>query len=146
MNHPVRVLQAAHPGAPVAVAAHAEQVVSLALLNHHHRVTCHLVCQAVLGLGGDGSQSHGHRSVAVERIVAGRGAPVKVPRRVQRITLTTSPLWRITMEVKEGWNPLALRTAPAREVQWVMQDAASGVEPATTVKSRVLVVAMGVGV
>ena len=46
------------------------------------------------------------------------------------------------MDVKEGWNPLALRIAPAREAQWVMQEAASGVEPATTVKSRVLVVVM----
>jgi len=80
-----------------------------------------------------------------ERILADQGQGSTCPVGGQRITLTTSPLWRITMEVKEGWNPLALRTAPAREVQWVMQDAASGVEAATTVKSRVLVVAMGWG-
>ena len=39
----------------------------------------------------------------------------------QRTTLTNSPLWRITMEVKEGANPLALRMAPLREEQWVTQ-------------------------
>ncbi len=66
---PVRIGQAVHPGAPGAVAAHAEQVVALALLNHHHGVACHLVCQAVLRLGRDGGQGHGHRSVAVERTV-----------------------------------------------------------------------------
>jgi len=61
VNCPVRIGQAVHPGAPGAVAAHAKQVVALALLNHNHGVACHLVCQAVLRLGRDGGQGHGHR-------------------------------------------------------------------------------------
>ena len=70
---PVRIGQAVDPGAPVAVAGNAEQVVAVALLNHNHGVACHLVCQAVLRLAGDGGQGHGHRSVAVERIVVDEG-------------------------------------------------------------------------
>ena len=72
-NCPVRIGQAIHPGAPGAVSGNAEQVVAVTLLHGHQGVACHLVCQAVLCLAGDGGQGHGHRSVAVERIVVGRG-------------------------------------------------------------------------
>ena len=60
-NCPVRIGQAIHPGAPGAVAAHAEQVVAITLLHGHQGVACHLVCQAVLRLAGDGGQGHGHQ-------------------------------------------------------------------------------------
>ena len=60
-NCPVRVRQAVDPGAPGAVAAHAEQVVALALLNHNHGVACHLICQAVFRLAADRGEDHGHR-------------------------------------------------------------------------------------
>ena len=79
-NCPVRIGQAIHPGAPVAVAGNAEQVVAVTLLHGHHGVACHLVCQAVLRLAGEGGQGHGHRSVAVERIVVDGGGTRQVPR------------------------------------------------------------------
>ena len=72
-NRPVLVGQAVYPGAPVAVAGNAEKVVAITLLHGHQGVACHLVCQAVLRLAGERGQGHGHRSVAVERIVVDGG-------------------------------------------------------------------------